>query len=368
MHHLLALGWKLRSVLLAAVVVLGGLGWVQRGTILTWYYLERLARCAEGDDEPWIGRVTALDHAATPGLLRALAKEDTTLCPRVERCLANLVQAWGPTDPRTVGVVVHAAKGFANLPVPGRCAGLRVAGCAVEPLKQSPPQQLSVALIALLRQATRDADESVRGAGLMLAEKSPGTLSAEHFQACAELAKLGLKDGHAENRAQAVRVAARAGSGLTAAVVAALRDPSADVRREALRAVGPWDDAVSTDDLLQWLHDPEPPVRRACEEVLRMNRHLAESHIEMGRLLTDARPAVRLRVLQFLQGNTDLDSGVWLRRLSHDASPAVRAATVRAATEAAYSDLADRIEQIAQQDPSATVRQLAEFYLSHRAN
>lgn len=368
MRRLLALGWKLRFVMLAAIVVLGGLGWVQRGTILTWYYLERLARCAEGDEEPWIGRVTALDNAATPGLLRALAKTDATLGPRVERCLARLMRGWGPTDSRTVAAVVYTAKGFASFSASGRCAALRAAGAAVEPIKESPPQQLGVALIALLRQATRDADASVRGAALTLAEKSPKALSAEHFQACAELAKLGLKDANVDNRVQAVRVAARAGGGLTAAVVATLRDPSADVRREALLAVGPWEDAVPTDDLLQWLHDPEAIVRRACEEVLRMNRHLAESHIEMGRLLTDARPAVRLQVLDFLQGSTDLDPGVWLRRLSHDASPAVRAATVRAATEASFTDLADRIDQMAQQDPSATVRQLAEFYLSHRAN
>lgn len=364
MRRLLAFGWKTRIVALTLLVVGLAVGWVERAPILTWYYLQRLARCSAGDEEPWITRLTALDHAAVPGLLAALQKDDATLAPRVERCLASLGTSWGPGDPRSVQLATHAAKNFTTLSRPGRSAVLHATALSVESLTEAPPAPLVVALTALVRQATRDHDESVRGAALTLADKSPATLPADYQQACAELAKLGLKDAQAENRALAVRVAGRRGKDMTAAVVAALRDPSGDVRREALLAVGPWDDAVGTEDLLQWLHDPEAPVRRACEDVLREHRHLAESHIAMGRLLTDGRPAVRLQVFEFLAGKTDLDPVVWLRRLSHDSSPAVRAATVRAVAELSYADLSERIEQMAQQDPSATVRQIAQFYLS----
>src|SRR5262245_47391774 len=101
MRRLLALGWKFRW--LALILLVGGiaLGWVQRGPILTRYYLARLARCADGDEDAWIARLTSLDNAAVPSLLDALAGADAHLAPRIERCLATLMQAWGPTDPRT---------------------------------------------------------------------------------------------------------------------------------------------------------------------------------------------------------------------------------------------------------------------------
>jgi len=38
--------------------------------------------------------------------------------------------------------------------------------------------------------------------------------------------------------------------------------------------------------------------------------------------MTDPQPAVRLQVLEHLHEASDLDPGVWLRRLSHDSAPA----------------------------------------------
>jgi hypothetical protein len=256
------------------------------------------------------------------------------------------------------------AKEFAGYPGPGRCAAL-VASCAAfeNPVK-SMPQTLAIGLTALVRQAGRDADAEVRGCGLELAEKAEQGVPAELRQACLEAAHLGLKDSTPANRARAVRVAAQPAHALRNEVVLALRDPEAEVRREAVRAVGPWDDTVATEDLLVWLHDPDAGVRHACEQVLREDRKLTEEHVEMGRLVTDARPAMRVRVVNQLHDGGELDLNVWLRRLSHDPSAAVRAATVRAAIEQHCADLVDRIEQIAGEDPSPTVRQLARFYIS----
>ena len=80
--------------------------------------------------------------------------------------------------------------------------------------------------------------------------------------------------------------------------------------------------------------------------------------------MTDAQPGTRLQVLDLLGRSRDLEPGAWLRRLSNDPSPAVRAAAVRAATEQPMASLVDRLEQMAQNDPSSTVRQLAQYYLS----
>ena len=49
-------------------------------------------------------------------------------------------------------------------------------------------------------------------------------------------------------------------------------------------------------------------------------------------------------MLDKLREANDLDPGVWLRRLSHDASPAVRAAAVRVMGQVEEIDLALREE------------------------
>jgi hypothetical protein len=69
--------------------------------------------------------------------------------------------------------------------------------------------------------------------------------------------------------------------------------------------------------------------------------------------------------LDHLHQSHDLDPGLWLRRLSHDPSPAVRVAAMRAMTQMPYVDLSDRIDQMARSDPSPTVCQLARYYLNY---
>jgi HEAT repeat protein len=145
-------------------------------------------------------------------------------------------------------------------------------------------------------------------------------------------------------------------------VVPLLRDSSVRVRESAMLAVGAQPNVVSTDDLLGWLHDGDAGVRALCEKALR-SRGLQERHIRLGRLITDPSARVRLKLIDMLKRTTDLEPGVWLRRLSHDPVAAVRAAAVRAIQEQELATLADRIEQMAQNDPCPTVRQLAQYYL-----
>jgi hypothetical protein len=178
---------------------------------------------------------------------------------------------------------------------------------------------------------------------------------------CRELVKACLADADAAARLRAIPVAVLPRVGLVEPVVALLNDPSAEVRREALRSVGPLKDAVSDDSLLRWLHDPDPEVRLLCELVLK-NRGLDGKDVHLGRLLTDRKPATRLLVLERLSADDQVEPGVWLRRLSVDPAPEVRVAAIRAAFENPLVDLSDRIEQMAHDDPSPTVSQLARYY------
>jgi hypothetical protein len=172
-----------------------------------------------------------------------------------------------------------------------------------------------------------------------------------------------LRGSEPAERQLAVRLAQQPEVNLLAAVAALLHDPDLEVRRQALAAVSTSAEAIRSDELLRWLHDDDAEVRRLCEAALGW-RGLTPEQIRRGRLLTDTRAAVRLQVLIGLEDASDLDPAIWLRHLSHDSEPAVRVAAVRAAAEMPLVNLSDRLEQMAQDDPSDTVRQVSRFYLS----
>jgi hypothetical protein len=129
----------------------------------------------------------------------------------------------------------------------------------------------------------------------------------------------------------------------------------------ANRAVGPADKVVLDETLLPCLRDPDEEVRRLCEQAL-YGRGLGPEHIRLGRLLTAPEPGERLQVLDELRRTPELDAAVWLRRLSHDPAPSVRAAAVRVMGSPGLN-LNDRLDQMARNDPSETVSWLANYYL-----
>jgi hypothetical protein len=148
-------------------------------------------------------------------------------------------------------------------------------------------------------------------------------------------------------------------------VLPLLRDASALVRREAMRAVALNDKLISDEDLLTWLHDPDREVQRLCENALRC-RGRSERDIRLGRFITDERARERLKVFPVLDAVPDRDLADLLRRLTEDAEPAVRIAAVMAAEKFPLVDLSDRLRDMAQNDRSPTVRQVAEYCVRAR--
>jgi HEAT repeat protein len=122
---------------------------------------------------------------------------------------------------------------------------------------------------------------------------------------------------------------------------------------------------LPTDDVLPFLHDTDAEVRAVAEQALR-SRGLQAGHLQLARQMTDPQPHVRARVPGLIQDFPDLDTRLWLERLSRDSSPAVRAAVVRAAGEDNQWQLAERMREMARGDPSATVRQIARYYLERQ--
>jgi HEAT repeat protein len=148
-------------------------------------------------------------------------------------------------------------------------------------------------------------------------------------------------------------------------VVSSLRDPVPEVRRAAVLAVGIAEEAISKEEMLPLLQDPDAEVRRLCEKALR-GRGLDDTYIKLARLISDQRPGSRLQVVHLLREAEDSvsGSGVWWQHLSEDPSPAVRAAAVRfAGMDPAGADFRERLLQMSREDPSPTVRQLALHYV-----
>lgn len=179
------------------------------------------------------------------------------------------------------------------------------------------------------------------------------------IEQCQGIVKAGLTGG---NKATAVRFAV--GLELKAEVVPLLNDPSAEVRRAAMSAVGPagvGTPAIGAEELFHWLNDPDAEVRLLCEAGL-ATRGLEPEHIEAGRKLTHPDAGERLSLLTDLQRNRAAfrDPGPWLERLSRDPDPAVRAGVARVGYESKleFTGWLDRLTA----DPDGTVRRIAAYH------
>ena len=180
-----------------------------------------------------------------------------------------------------------------------------------------------------------------------------------------ESVKLGLQQDSPEVAQRAVRLAMRSDLNLKGEIVPALHHADARVRKEAMLAVGPaslGDTVIGTEDLFQWLHDPDGEVRIVCEAAL-ATRGLEPEQIEAARMLTNSAVAERLSLLvQLRNGGKALgEPGPWLERLSRDAEPAVRAGAARVACEKNIP-FAGWVKKLAREDPDASVRQIAAYH------
>jgi HEAT repeat protein len=303
------------AVLGVVAVGLAAAGWFGRGQLQARYYAFRLMNAADGDVSGWVEQAGSWGHGVPERLLDLLERDEATICGRGAAALAHLAGTWPAGDPRRVALAEQLAERFPTFRPPGQQAAL---DCAAA-LTDEPSAVRSV-----LRLALDQADPAVR--------------------------------------VRAAALALRADVGAPELLVPRLHDPSAEVRRAALLAVGPSRELIADDDLLPCLHDPDAEVRRLCELALR-GRGLRAQDVRLARLLTDPKPSARLQLLTHLRGDDELDLSAWLQRLSQDSSPAVRAAAARLAGERQVMPLANRLAQMAQNDPDLTVRPIARYHL-----
>jgi hypothetical protein len=360
----------LTALLFVILLGCGIVGWRERATLLSWFYIRNLARSSEASRQRWVGRVANLGETALPGLFDCLTQSDSRVCTNARAALQHMTHLWGNDHARTADLALRISREFARFSPAGQQQVLDLAAVWFhEPVRQA--DSLVSACGGLLSESASVNDEVVRASALelcgLLLNQSGNEQTQQSGKPLDPARKLVAAALHAEttdNRLRAVRLTLSPGmADLLEQVANLLSDESAEVRRAALVAVSRAREAVHEDQLLPCLHDSDADVRRLCEQTL-IARGLRREHLELGRLLTDPQPATRMQVLDHLRQSSELDPGLWLRRLSLDPSPAVRVAAVRAMTQQSFVDLSDRIDQIAREDGNPTVRQLAKYYLS----
>lgn len=357
-----------RKVLAAvAAVFLVGAGavlWLERDTLTRWYYVRGLTRATDSDREAWATRVASLGEGVQGDLFDVLAADDPAACKSARAALGAMAKQWGADDPRTVALALRAVREYDRLSPEGR---RQVLTLAAEWFPDGGAKPAAPALVPacsrLVAEAAHASDADTQAAALELCaclnRHSQGT---EALSASRDLVRGCLAAPTPQVRLRAIQLALAPGMDLLEQVAALLQDPAVEVRRAALLAVGPANDAVLEDTLLPCLHDPDKEVRDLCQAALR-SRGRSDAHIKLGFLLTDPSPLVRLQVLDHLREARDLDHALWLRRLSYDSSPAVRVAAVRAMIAMESPALRQRAREMAQGDQSPAVRDVTQALL-----
>jgi HEAT repeat protein len=354
-------GWKWMALGLAVLLLLAGGGaWLERASLRTWWVLRGLKKADESERELWVGRVADLGEPAVDGLLECLDEGDDRARDNAVAALDHLARTWGADDPRTADLAGKLARAYGKLcPAAQACLLERMAAWFDD---RPPSPGLVSACSRLLGEAATN--EEALGAALELARallRHPQTCEA--VRSAREAARAGLRSPSAEDRLQAVRLGMLPGVDLLHEIAVLVADPDVDVRRAVVVAIGPSDQGAHEKELLGRLHDPDAKVRRLAEEALK-GRGVSAEHLLLGKLLAHPAWSQRLRVLDYLSDESHtLDVGLWLRRMSHDPSPAVRAAALRVMSQQRLIDLSDRIDQMAQSDPSPAVAFLARHYL-----
>jgi HEAT repeat protein len=362
------------TVAILVLLLLGGVAWLERTPILSWYYVRSLAKADDNNRDAWVERVAGLGEDAVPPLLSCLKDTDPNVCRNARAALMRLSQAWGLGDSRTVALAMRCGGEFTQLSAPGQQNVLDLAAEWFRSATEgSPPAPgLLAACVRFLQEAitSTDCTTQERALGLcdVLLTQPQGT---EALSASRELVRNCLASENVANRLRAVEFAKRPGMDLFEQVASLLNDPVVEVRRAAVAAVGAAANVVLDDALLPSLHDDDPEVQRLCWEALLVQRQLTPEQIRLGYLLTAKEPVVRIQVVDYLHKVADLkDPALWLTRLSHDSSPAIRAAAARAMSRFSTTDqsMVERLDEMARTDPSATVCLLAKYYLENPEN
>ena len=193
-------------------------------------------------------------------------------------------------------------------------------------------ERRSTATRRLLDSAYLSEENSVQAAALQM---SVGILKQnpppEVLGSIKQLVSAGAKSESSLVQIQAITVALNPKTDCLQEVAICLKSPHKEVRQAAILALGPASETIMDEVLLPSLHDEDQTIVHLTETALQA-RGLREDQIRLGKLMADPKPVKRLEVLDHLSATRDIDPMIWLKKMSNDPSPAVRAAAARAIT------------------------------------
>ncbi len=321
--------WLRRGLLGMAVVVLGAGAWAgwNSDSLKTRYATHRFQSAAsEEERQQWSERLLAQGERGVTALLAQLQSENPEWCATALNTIERHVNTLPAGDPHSLDICNRVLEAY--------------------PACSNPGQRVIRNFVPVILKNGEQA-EAVR---------------------CRAVIADGLAATEKEDRLLAVRLAMDPRVQMRGDLVPLLNAPEADVRAAVLFAIGPatTDEMVIGDEeLFEWLHDPDPAVRKVCYNSL-ISRGRSDAEISLGRRLTNPDAEERIKFLLILRHDEDVaDPEPWLERLSRDPEPGVRAGAVRVAVEVAAERQVPTppwVNQLAEADPSATVRRVAGYY------
>ncbi len=358
-------------ILIAVILALGAMGffWWQRDRLSLWFDLRRLADANAEQMSVMIAELMQRESEAVPLLVSQLEEQDERLTRGCGQALLGILRRHGVQSARTEQVVGVLANRFERFSPSGQNQVLGLLTELLQASAEHPSKPLVDASGQVLKKCTEDClaqRESMMRLAAWVAKHPQGE---PWWAACRSLTMRGLSDPNAKVRAAAVQTALNPDlqllEQLPKMLYAERVEQDAEVRMFLLLGLGNKEAYLPTDQLLTYLHDPEPEIGEIALQALK-SRGLTPERIRLAQLVSNPDPVMRSKVPSQLLEVPELDVGLWLEKLSHDPSPAVRAAVVRTAGEIQEAKFLRILERLSEKDPNPTVQQLANFYLSNK--
>lgn len=359
---------KLWSILVVAVG-LAGLGLWQRDSLRAWHAVRQLSQADEETRDALAAQVAELEEAAFARVFASLRDRDPRVCENLQCPLLMVAKRWGLADERTHDLVERLRQHFDDFSPAAREQVVLMVSCLLREEGPRPlPPRLTKAVGEILVTANKQTE--LLAASLRLAaELVDGVEAGQWVSESHEMVDRGLKDESSAARVAALQLLAREpmrkDKDRLERTIPLLRDPDAAIRKGALLLLAAESELVREENFLPLLHDEDAELQHLAVMALR-KRNLTDDDIAIARMISAPEASTRMRVLHHLHRLPDLNLGGLLRQLSHDPSPAVRAAAARAAADYPHVELSERLREMATDDPSETVRQQARFYLDLR--
>lgn len=338
----------------------GLLAWKQQDLLTAWK-VHQVSQAGPQERIKLLAHLAETPDISTSWLLYSLAQ--TSTAEEAEILSEGLVQVSEPLTGEALDPhIAKAASLFKSMEPMAQSEALRwLAQSLSKDQSETMSERRASAIRRLLDLASLSEENPVQAAALQMAgailKQNP---NPELIGAIRQLVSLGAKSESSQVQIQAITTALNPKLDCLTDVTVCLKSPHKEVRQAAVLALGPASESITDEVLLPCLHDEDKTIVHLTETALQA-RGLREDQIRLGKMMADPKPVKRLEVLDHLSATRDIDPMIWLKKMSNDPSPAVRAAAVRAIMLERTGEEGKTLGR-KEKDPNESVIKLATFY------